>query len=90
MNIDNYVITAVLAVGFIGGTGFFIFWRFWRRYLAPPEAMCDRAHIKVVNYFWFIVTGINFFIIYRLLRIIFHPHWVKFKEAFGLENVPYL
>jgi hypothetical protein len=52
--------------------------------------MCDRAHIKVVNYFWFIVTGINFFIIYRLLRIIFHPHWVKFKEAFGLEDIPYI
>ena len=90
MELDNYLLTGLLVIGFVGGTSFFYFWRFWRRWLAPPEAMCDRAHLKVVNYFWIIITAINWWIIYRLARVVFSPHWQRFKEAFGLEDVPYL
>lgn len=90
MEINDYLVSALVAAGFAAGFSFFIFWRFWRRYLAPPAAMCDRTHVKMVNYFWLIVTFVNWFIIYRLLRLVFMPHWLKLKEALGIEGVPYV
>ena len=88
VNLNEYLAVTLLVVGFIAALGLYVWWRLWRGFLAPPTPMCDRGHIKTINYFWMLITGGNLFVIWWLGRQVYIVHWLKWKETLGLENVP--
>jgi len=88
--LNPYMVATLLIAGFIMAISLYWWWRIWRGFLAPPTPMCDRGHIKTVNYFWIIVTLANWFIIWYLARQVYIEHWLEWKETLGLDGVAWI
>jgi len=72
------------------GIGLIWFWRFWRGFLAPANVICDRDHMKSVNYFYWMLLALHWVLVWLLAREIWPEEWLLIKEALYLDDIPYL